>query len=71
MECWVFSFLQNTLNVLDIKFIQASETIFLGSQNSVNVTLAACTRSCTDSLATFLQLWTYCNNLQYKDGFCY
>ena len=32
-------FLQNSLNVPNVKFVLASETILLGSPNSVNVIL--------------------------------
>ena len=61
-----YSFLQNFLKVSDVKFILASETILLGSPNSLKIILTTCSRSCTDRLATILQLGTYCNNLQDK-----
>ena len=71
MYCWVLSFQQNALNICDVRFIPASEIIFLGGPNSANVILAACTRPSVDRLATFLQLEIYCNNLQNIEGFYY
>ena len=40
MDSCMFSFLQNSLKVFDVKFVVASETIFLGSPNSANVIFA-------------------------------
>ena len=44
----MFSFLQNSMQVSDEKFVPASETILLSSPSSGNVILTACTRSCAD-----------------------
>ena len=52
----MFSFLQNSLKVSGVRFILVSEAFFLGSPNSANFILAACSRTFAARLATFLQL---------------
>ena len=71
MDCWIFSFLQNSLKVSDVKFLPASEIFLSVSPSSANIILDACTRSFADRLAIFSQLGTYCINLQYRKRFCY
>ena len=52
MDCWMCSFLQNSLKVSEVKLVAASEIVFHGSSNLANVILAVCTRSFADRLAT-------------------
>ena len=59
LDCWMFSFLQNSLKVSDVMFTLASETVFLSSPNSANVILAAYTRSCAERLVTFFYNWKH------------
>ena len=49
----MFNFLQNSLNVSDVKCVPASEIIFLGSPNSANIILAGCTRTSANRPAIF------------------
>ena len=44
MDCWMFSFMQNSLKLSAEKVIPSSETILLSSPNSANVILTACTQ---------------------------
>ena len=48
----MFSILQNLQNVSDVKFFPTSVIRFIGSPNSANVILVACTRSSANRLAT-------------------
>ena len=54
MACCLSICLQNCLHVCDVKFVLASEIIFLMSLNSVNTFLAALAKSLVVTLSSFL-----------------
>ena len=55
MACSMSICLQNCLDISDVKFVPASEIMFLGSLNSASAILAALTRSSAVGLSTILQ----------------
>ena len=65
----MFSFLQNSLNHSEVKFVPTSDMTLLQIPNSIKVILVACTRSSTKRLATCVKLGICCSNLQYKGDF--
>ena len=57
------------LNVYKVKFVPTAEIIFLDNPHFIHVRLVVCARSFAGRPATFLQLGTCLNKLQYKEGF--
>ena len=54
--CWMFIFLQNSLNVLDVKFVLTSETVLFGSPYSAKMSIVVCIRSSADRPFTFFTI---------------
>ena len=67
MACSMFHLPQNCLNISDVKFMPASDTILLGSPNSANTILAAFTRSSAARLSAIFYNRNLLVNLQYKE----